>query len=147
MITTHNVKIVRLSSGEDVIADCISSKDSSHTILNNPMNLIFKRTVKGTVMLMVPWLPIEIICDNMATIDNTEILTTVDPKLDLVEYYGYMVDYTNTAAAANDTVLENIRADMLELKDEQMANMDPETERQVEEVLNKVDSDRKRRLH
>jgi hypothetical protein len=147
MITTHNVKIVRLSSGEDVIADCISSKDSSHTILNNPMNLIFKRTVKGTVMLMVPWLPIEIICDNMATIDNTEILTTVDPKLDLVEYYGYMVDYTNTSAAANDTVLENIRAEMLELKDEQMANMDPETERQVEEVLNKVDSDRKRRLH
>lgn len=147
MITTHNVKIVRLSSGEDVIADCISSTDSDHTILNNPMNLIFKRTVKGTVMMMVPWLPIEIICDNMATIDNTEILTTVDPKLDLVEYYGYMVDYTNTSAAANDTVLENIRAEMLELKDEQMANMDPETERQVEEVLNKVDSDRKRRLH
>ena len=65
---SDTVKIVRLNSGEDVIASLAYSANSSFTTLNNPMSLIFKRTAKGTVMMMVPWLPIEVINDNIATI-------------------------------------------------------------------------------
>ena len=147
MTQTHNIKIVRLNSGEDVIADIVTSANSSFTTLNNPMNLMFKRTQKGTVMMMVPWLPIEIINDNIATINNSEILTTADPKQDLIEYYGHMVDYTKIASITNDEVLKNLKAEILDMRTQQDLEMDPETELQVEEVMNNVNSIRKRNLH
>lgn len=147
MTPTHNIKIVRLNSGEDVIADLVTTANSSFTILNNPMNLMFKRTAKGTVMMMVPWLPIEIIDDNIATINNSEILTTAQPKQDLIEYYGHMVDYTKVAAITNDEVLKNLKDEILDLRNQQELEMDPETELQVEEIMNSVDIARKKRLH
>ena len=70
MDNQQNIKLVRLQSGEDVIADITSDSDS--TILNNPMVLMVRRSPKGSVMMMVPWLPIEIISDNMATLNKRE---------------------------------------------------------------------------
>jgi hypothetical protein len=90
--TNNNIKIVRLQSGEDIIADYIEKEDGETAILDNPMHLIFKRIPSGqTVMMMMPWLPIEIIKDNHALIYTTDILTIIDPKEDLVEYYGDVV--------------------------------------------------------
>ena len=44
---THNIKILRLQNGEDLISDCVMSEDDYLVQLNNPMTLIFKRTMKG----------------------------------------------------------------------------------------------------
>jgi len=90
--TNNNIKIVRLQTGEDIIADYIEKEDGETAILDNPMHLIFKRIPTGqTVMLMMPWLPIEIIKDNHALIYTTDILTIIDPKQDLIDYYGDVV--------------------------------------------------------
>ena len=83
----HNIKIIRLQSGEDIISDCVMSEDDYLVQLNHPMTLLFKRGAKGTVMMMVPWLPLEVICDNIATITQDDILTFANPKDDLIEYY------------------------------------------------------------
>ena len=91
MQTTHNIKIIRLHSGEDIIAT-YTEKDDEEVILDNPMHIIFKRIATGqTVMMMMPWLPIEIIKENTALIYSSDILTIVEPKDDLIDHYGEVV--------------------------------------------------------
>ena len=80
----QGVKIVRLQSGEDIIASIIEDDESEMVMLNNPMHLIFKRTSQGTMMVMLPWLPIELIKDNTATIYTSDVLTIFEPKDALV---------------------------------------------------------------
>jgi hypothetical protein len=90
--TNTNIKIIRLQSGEDVMADCIEDTEQGTVLLENPMHIIFKRMSTGqTVMMMMPWLPIELIKENSAIIYDSDILTIIDPKEDLINYYGQIV--------------------------------------------------------
>lgn len=90
--TNTNIKIIRLQSGEDVMADCIEDTEQGTVLLENPMHIIFKRVSTGqTVMMMMPWLPIELIKENSAIIYDSDILTIIDPKEDLINYYGQIV--------------------------------------------------------
>ena len=90
--TESQIKIVRLQSGEDIIADCTAIEDSDTVLLNRPMHIVFKRVSTGrSVMMMMPWLPIELIKKNSAIIYEADILTVIDPKDDLVEYYSNAV--------------------------------------------------------
>ena len=89
----NNIKIIRLHGGEDIIADYVESDDNETVLLNKPMQVIFKRipATGQTVMMMMPWLPIEIIKDNHAILYTSDILTIVDPKDDAVKHYGEVV--------------------------------------------------------
>ena len=88
----NNIKIVRLQSGEDIMADIIEDDENDTIFLDNPMHIIFKRMPTGqTVMMMMPWLPIEIIKENSAIVYSSDILTIIEPKEDLVDYYGTVV--------------------------------------------------------
>ena len=88
----NNIKIVRLQSGEDIMADIIEDDENNTIFLDNPMHIIFKRMPTGqTVMMMMPWLPIEIIKENSAIVYSSDILTIIEPKEDLVDYYGTVV--------------------------------------------------------
>jgi len=82
------IKIVRIQSGEDIIAEVHSETDSDLLVLNDPMHIIFKRLSTGqTIMMMMPWLPVELINENIATVYTDEILTLMNPKEELVSYY------------------------------------------------------------
>ena len=82
----NDIRIVRLQSGEDIVADCLEDNDS--LILDSPMHLIFKRgPAGGKLMVLLPWLPIELIKENIASIKNDDIITTVIPRKELIEYY------------------------------------------------------------
>lgn len=97
-----NIKLIRLQTGEDVIADMAMSDNEDIVTLNNPMHVIFKRTPTGRViMMMMPWLPLEIIDQNSANIYTADILTVLEPKESLVEYYGDVVE------ASLDTMKED----------------------------------------
>jgi hypothetical protein len=90
--TNNNIKIVRLQSGEDVMADYHADEENGTVLLDNPMHIIFKRISNGqTVMMMMPWLPIELIKENNAVIYDSDILTIIEPKEDLINYYGQIV--------------------------------------------------------
>ena len=90
--TNNNIKIVRLQSGEDIMADILQDEENDTIMLDNPMQVIFKRIPTGqTVMMMMPWLPIEIIKENSAIVYASDILTIIEPKDDLVNYYGSVV--------------------------------------------------------
>ena len=80
----EGVRIVRLQSGEDIIAGYSGNTNTNVVVLDNPMHLIFKRTSQGTVMMMLPWLPIELIKDNNASFNlqlqtkDNRVLNTKD---------------------------------------------------------------------
>jgi len=86
--TNNNIKIVRLQSGEDIIANYYTDEESNLVLLDKPMHVIFKRLPTGkTIMMMMPWLPLELIKENNALIDLNDVLTVLEPREELVSYY------------------------------------------------------------
>lgn len=146
-LSQHRVKIIRLQNGEDLISDCIMDDGEEWIQLNDPMTLIVKRSIKGTVMMMVPWLPLEVVSDNMATISFHDVLTFAEPKEDLVEYYINMVEQAKISVAKNDDVLKVLKDELLEYRDEVLEEILPEEQEKIRSYLENSSNDRKKKLH
>lgn len=124
-----NVKIIRLVTGEDVLADFIEDSSDGTALLSNPMHLVFKRLPTGqNAMHMSPWLPIELIEENIAQIHCADILTVVDPKDELIDHYNTIVDSEQNRLILQD---EQIRYALNRLREEEIEEYDE----MVSEVL------------
>jgi len=100
-----NIRIVRLQSGEDIIADCIENLEDDIVELKRPMHIIFKRIQTGrSIMMMMPWLPVELIKENTAHIYGADILTYIEPKDDLIEYYNNAVNDEDLETASTSSI-------------------------------------------
>jgi hypothetical protein len=145
-----NVKIVRLQSGEDIIASYSEEDENGSVLLSNPMTLIFKRLPTGkAIMMMAPWLPIELVASNSAWIYVSDILTVVDPKQSLVDYYKNSIqeaieDLEDSADEINES-LETMRNDIDDYDDEEMSEEEVEIAMQELEDLRR--DVKKRLLH
>lgn len=84
-------KIVRLKGGEDLVSVVVETEDGKY-ILDNPLHLIFKRGDSGMMMVLLPWLPMEVIEENMVTIDKSEVLLLIEPKMKLIDYYNNVLE-------------------------------------------------------
>ena len=144
----QGVKIVRLQSGEDIIASIIEDNESEMIMLDNPMHLIFKRTSQGTMMVMLPWLPIELIKDNIATIYSSDILTMVDPKDALVEYYGNLINTEQLKQMRDNTIVDNLK-EAFDDSDEEEDFEEEENEETLtkQEAMEMIHRKRSNRLH
>jgi hypothetical protein len=135
--TNTNIKIVRLQSGEDVICNYYADDENGVVLLADPMHLIFKRMPTGrTVMMMMPWLPIEIIKDNSAIVYDSDILTIIEPKDELIHYYNQNVFHSQELADDN-----SIAEQLLETEDED------DLEEKAEELLEILKERKKSNLH
>lgn len=138
-----NIKIIRLQSGEDVIADYQQIEGDESVLLSNPMSLMFKRMPTGrAVMLMSPWLPLELVEKNEAWLYESDILTVVQPKQQIMDYYTNSVKEVQEdmiAAESGDDFLTDISE---QFEDE----MSEEEELQAMEELNELRQDVKKRL-
>lgn len=140
----NNIKIVRLQSGEDVMCNFYEDKENGTVLLDNPMHIIFKRIPTGqTVMMMMPWLPIELIKENNALIYDSDILTIIDPREDLIEYYG------NVVLASKERMENPEEYFTMEEDDEDEFYDDEEGEEQMDkdEVMKLLDEKKKAKLH
>ena len=140
----EGVRIVRLQSGEDIIAGYSGNTNTNLVVLDNPMHLIFKRTPQGIVMMMLPWLPIELIKDNIATVLSGDILTIVEPKDDLKEYYHNVINTTQMKMLKDNTLSQNLREASDEEEDE---DEDPEGDLTKEDVVEIINRKKTNRLH
>lgn len=131
------IKILRLNTGEDIIGACLMDDENGCVGVDNPMKLYMKRvSVAGQAMLvMAPWLPLEVIEENFATINYDDIITVVDPKRNLIDHY-------------NNTVME-IEAHMIIDKEEtKMENDESDIDEDtMQEMLNSLKESKKNRLH
>jgi len=83
----------------------------------------------------MPWLPIELIKDNSALIYDSDILTIIDPREELIYYYNQNVSHSQEL---NDgSVVEQL----LEDEDEE------DLEEKAEELLEILKERRKSNLH
>lgn len=134
-----NIRIVRLQSGEDIIADCIPSLDEDTVELKRPMHIIFKRIQTGrSIMMMMPWLPVELIKENTAHIYGADILTYIEPKDDLIEYYNNAVNDENLETASTSSIRPQLFDENEEPTDEELDE---------EELQELIEERKKNRVH
>ena len=136
-----NVKIIRMQTGVDIMVSMIEKEEQNETVvLNNPMRLVFRRLPTGqTVLMMMPWLPVELIKEDSAIIYTTDIITIVEPKESMKEYYENLVD---------KTIEEMLNSE--ELLEQRLSNMEKEEkeEQQIaEEIINEIREMRNKQLH
>lgn len=138
-ITPNNaIKIVRLQNGEDIMANIVQDEDNDTVMLDNPMHIIFKRMPTGQIVLMMlPWLPIEIIKENNAIIDTADILTIIEPKDDLVRHYD------NVVTEAHGKMIENKER----MKMNAMENSNDKEEFDPEDIFRALEERKNRSLH
>lgn len=141
-----NIKIIRLQSGEDVIANYTQSEGDGAVLLSNPMALIFKRMPTGkAIMMMSPWLPLELVETNEAWLYEQDILTTFVPKQKVVDYY------CNTVKEVEEDMLQDeLHGDTLtDITDEfnaEYEEMSVEEEQEAMEELELLRQDVKKKL-
>jgi len=117
-----NVKIVRLQSGEDIIADYTLDDSDSSVILSNPMSLLFKRLSSGkSVMMMSPWIPLEVVENTTARIFALDVLTVFEPKPHIIEYYNTTVVEVEEDMYASGDGLEELDDEELTEEEEEAA--------------------------
>ena len=134
--TEIQIKILRLNTGEDIIGCCLMDDEHGCVGVENPMKVFIRRSqqVGQTMLYILPWLPLEIVEENYATINYDDIITMVDPKESFVEYYNDAVEQYE--AKEHNEKLNN--------KQEEDNEDDPEI---MQEMLNALRESKKNRLH
>jgi hypothetical protein len=99
-----DVKIIRLVTGEDIVGLCMFDEDKDYIDIENPMKVVLNRlnTKEQTTLIMLPWLPYEIVEDNSVRISNNDIITYITPKASFIDYYMTLMDKFEEASLEDD---------------------------------------------
>jgi hypothetical protein len=148
-----NIKIIRLQSGEDIIAAYREENGEGTVLLANPMTLLFKRLPTGkAIMLMSPWLPVELIESNATWVYTDDILSVMQPKANLIDYYNKSIRELEIEMLASSNDVDQALSsydDLPEYEGSELNDMEVEEEINEEELmeeLNQLRQDVKKRL-
>jgi ABC-type uncharacterized transport system YnjBCD substrate-binding protein len=131
-----------MQTGEDIMASMIGEDEEETVLLADPMRLIYRRMPTGqTVLMMMPWLPVELIKDNSALIYNTDIVTIIEPKESMIEYYDNLVNKTLMEMEKSEGMIEQL------LKDQQEETEEEDEEVSMEELNRFIEEIKNRTLH
>lgn len=131
-----------MQTGEDIMASMIGEEQEETVLLEDPMRLIFRRMPTGqTVMMMMPWLPVELIKDNSALVYNSDIITIVDPKESMIEYYENLVIKTMLEMEKSEDMIAGL------LKEQAGEEDESEEEYSMEDLIQFVEEVKNRTLH
>jgi hypothetical protein len=113
-----SIKLFRLATGDDIISAFVEDIESNTVILEHPMKLIFRRIPTGaTILAMMPWLPSELIKVNAACIDLAEIVTILELKDDMVDYYINVVEKYLASTENTEDILKERLLDAMDHSD------------------------------
>jgi hypothetical protein len=129
-----------MQTGEDIVASMHEDENSDMIQLDDPMRLVFRRMPTGqTVMMMMPWLPVELIKVNSANVYSTDIITIVEPKEAMIRYYDKIVEKVTEDMLNADNKLDQL---LEEQEDDEESNYEQDdgalTENQLEQILKSV---------
>jgi hypothetical protein len=129
-----------MQSGEDIMASMFEDEESDQIQLNDPMRIVFRRLPTGqTVMMMMPWLPVELIKENSAMIYYSDIVTVVEPKESMIRYYDKLVERTVSEMADSDKMIDNLLEEQEQEEDVQ--------HQIIEEVIQSIHEAKNKKLH
>jgi hypothetical protein len=104
------------------------------------MRIVFRRLPTGqTVMMMMPWLPVELIKENSAMIYYSDIVTVVEPKESMIRYYDKLVERTVSEMADSDKMIDNLLEEQEQEEDVQ--------HQIIEEVIQSIHEAKNKKLH
>ena len=133
-----------MQSGEDIMASMFEQEDSEQVQLNDPMRLVFRRMPTGqTVMMMMPWLPVELIKENSALVYSSDIVTVIEPKEAMIRYYDKLVERTVNDMADSDKLLENL----LDEQEEESEEEQKQQEEMMQELMQHIQEVKNKKLH
>ena len=113
-----SIKLFRLATGDDIISAFVEDIESNTIILQHPMKLVFRRIPTGaTILAMMPWLPSELIKVNAACIDLAEIVTILELKDDMVDYYINVVEKYLASTENTEDILKERLLDAMDHSD------------------------------
>lgn len=142
-----DIRIVRLQSGEDIIADYTEGDGDGLVLLTHPMTLMFKRLPTGkAVMLMSPWLPLELIESHSAHLYAQDILTVFQPKPSLIDYYYNTVkEMEEEMIMSSNDVEESLKSNESSISNiiEYLGEEEPEEDVDEEEIRREMEELRK----
>lgn len=97
------IKVLRLKSGEDIIA-YLEQVDKLNFIVREPMVVLVKSDMKSgkQVILMDHWLPAPLIKHNEAFLTENEIVTILEPTSEFSDYFENAVDVIHRAKAVEE---------------------------------------------
>jgi hypothetical protein len=128
-----------MQSGEDIMASMFEDENSDQIQITDPMRIVFRRLPTGqTMMMMMPWLPVELIKENSALIYYSDIVTVVEPKESMIRYYDKLVERTLEEMVDSDKLIE----DLLEENEEKEIEEDV-----MEEIVQQIKEVRNKKLH
>ena len=128
-----------MHTGEDIMASMIGEDEAETVLLEDPMRLIFRRMPTGqTVLMMMPWLPVELIKDNSALIYNSDIITIIDPKESMIQYYDNLVTKTLLEMEQSEGMIEQLLKDQEREEEEEEEYSMEELTKFIEEVKNRT---------
>jgi len=94
------IKIFRLNSGEDIIAET-ERKDNLFKVVNPIVFMLRNDTRSGNqTVSMTFWLPVSLMEKNQTIIDSKDIIAMMDPSADFAEYYLGAVDNINNSRSS-----------------------------------------------
>jgi len=82
---SKDIKIVRLTSGEDIVCGLIESDGTFY--LKNPMVFLLKDTGKQFVLMLQNWLPMQVMKMNEAVIKEKDVIAVLQPDENFIEYF------------------------------------------------------------
>ena len=133
-----------MQSGEDIMASMFEQEDSEQVQLNDPMRLVFRRMPTGqTVIMMMPWLPVELIKENSALVYSSDIVTIIEPKEAMIRYYDKLVERTVNDMADSDKLLENL----LDEQEEESEEEQKQQEEMMQELIQHIQEVKNKKLH
>lgn len=144
MIDAPEIKILRLITGEDIIASCLFDNESESIIVDNPMKIALSRTIssKSALLILVPWLPVEILEIDSTFIHNNDVLAVLMPRKSTAEYYSNLVEKFENMDSSQDILKEGMEEQDV---DEQESEIDEMM--QIEEMLLNAASQKKTTYH
>jgi hypothetical protein len=128
-----------MQTGEDIMASMIGEEEAETVLLADPMRLIFRRMPTGqTILMMMPWLPIELIKDNNALVYNSDIITIVDPKESMIEYYDNLVAKTLLEMEKSEEMIGQLLKEQQDEEEEEEGYSMEELTQYIEEIKNRT---------
>ena len=82
---SKDIKIVRLTSGEDLITGLIEADGTYY--LKSPMVFILKDTGRTFALMLQNWLSVQIMKMNECVLKSKDVLFVAEPEENFAEYY------------------------------------------------------------
>lgn len=136
-----DLKFIRLKTGEDIVATCMIDEDNGWVDMENPMRVIVSRMnlASKAVLAMMPWLPLELVANEYASVKLDDIITMVDLSDSFAEYYrNALEEWQQNTSPVDDPFGEDQGEDEEE---------SPYEENVLQDILESLQDPKKRTIH